>query len=274
MELSFFRADGDDLLPNPLACSLWSKDQMHGVAVSGALSRALEQAVLAEGRDDLQPARHTVDLFRPARMSACRTSTTVVRQGPRIALIDAVLTQDDVPVARASTVFLKPAEDAPGAVWTPEHQPELPPLDLAPVSDDPRIPIFGSEGGGWSQNFGEHQNAGRKSTWQTGVPTVSGEQGTPFQAVASIADATSMVTNWGSAGVEYINTDITLTLVRRPVSLEIGLRAVDRVARDGIAIGTAQVFDRAGVLGTAVVSALANAKRTVDFEEHNFGGTA
>jgi hypothetical protein len=79
-----------------------------------------------------------------------------------------------------------------------------------------------------------------------------------------------MVTNWGSNGVEYINTDITLTLARLPAGREIGLSAVDRVSHHGIAVGTATVFDRQGRLGTTVVSSIANAKRTVDFEVHDF----
>jgi len=81
-----------------------------------------------------------------------------------------------------------------------------------------------------------------------------------------MADGASLVTNWGDKGVEYINTDITLTLARLPEGLEIGLAAVDRVEHDGIAVGTAAVFDRSGTLGTAVVTSLVNAHRTVDFE--------
>ena len=87
---------------------------------------------------------------------------------------------------------------------------------------------------------------------------------------ASVADSTSMVTNWGSNGVEYINTDITLTLARLPRGREIGLHAIDRVNHDGIAVGTATVFDREGRLGTAVVTSIANAKRAVDFEVNDF----
>jgi hypothetical protein len=73
-----------------------------------------------------------------------------------------------------------------------------------------------------------------------------------------------MVTNWGSRGVEHINTDITMTLAREPEGVEIGLLATDRVEHDGIAVGTAAVFDRRGPLGTVIVAALANARRTVD----------
>ena len=131
-------------------------------------------------------------------------------------------------------------------MWTPGDTFDPPPLDLAPVSDEPRVPLFSSAGIGWSTSFGEHQNGDRKMTWQTAVPVIPEEEPSPFVAVASVADAASMVTNWGSNGVEHINTDIALTLARLPVSREIGLAALDRVSSDGIASGVAAVFDRRG----------------------------
>jgi hypothetical protein len=270
MSLSFFTSSGDDLVPADLARSLWSENQMHGVALSGALARALERAVGELGRDDLRPARYTVDLFRPAAMELCRTTTRVIREGRRLCLIDAAVEQDGQEVARASALFLKVGDPAAGDVWEPAGAPEPPPLDLAPPSDELRVPLFSSEGVGWEPSFGAHQNGGRKMTWQVGVPVVPEEVPSGFVVAASIADATSMVTNWGTNGVEYINTDITLTLARLPVGREIGLSAVDRVSHDGIAVGTATVFDRQGRLGTSVVSAIANAKRAVDFEVHDF----
>lgn len=274
MSFSFFDRDAGDpdvLVPNDFARSLWGTGQMHGVALSGALARALEQQVEEVGRSDLRPARYTVDLFRAARLRPCRLSTRVVREGPRLCLVDALMEQDGEGVARASAVFLRPGEPATGEVWEPDEEaPAPPPLELAPVSDKPRVPLFASEGVGWSDEFGQHQNPGRKTTWQTGMAVVPDEVPSPFVAVASVADAASMVTNWGSRGVEQINTDITLTLARLPVTLEIGLSATDRVSADGIAVGTAVVFDREGKLGTVVVSSLANAQRAVDFEKNHF----
>ena len=129
--------------------------------------------------------------------------------------------------------------------------------------------MFASDGV-WDPAFGAHQNAGRKTTWQVGVSVVPEEVPSGFVVAASVADSTSMVTNWGSNGVEYINTDITLTLARVPVGREIGLTAVDRVSADGIAVGTATVFDRHGRLGTSVTTAISNAKRAVDFTVHDF----
>ena len=269
-EFALFRAEGEVLIPQDNPRSLRREDQMHGVATSGALARGLEQAVAELGRNDLRPARYTVDLFRAPSMGACTVRAHVVREGSRLCLVDAVLEQDGRPVARAGAVFLAPSENPPGAVWSSDDRPQPPPLEIAAVSEAPRVPIFSSEAG-WSQNFAEHQNASRKQTWQTGLPVVVGEKTSPFQAVAGVADATSMVMNWGEGGVEYINTDITLALSRLPVSTEIGLTARERFAEDGIAVGTAVVFDRQGPIGTSTVTSLANARRAVDFTEHDFG---
>jgi hypothetical protein len=275
-EYALFRSEGDVLVPQDIARSLWRDDQMHGVATSGALARELERAVTALGRDDLRPARYTVDLFRAPSMSPCTLRSRVVREGSRLCLVDAFLEQDGQAVARAGAIFLVPSTNPTGAVWSSGESPSPPPLEIAAVSEKPRVPIFSSDEAGWSQVFAEHQNGSRKKTWQTALPVVLGEKPSPFQSVAGIADATSMVMNWGSAGVEYINTDINLALSRLPVSMEIGLAARERFAHDGIAVGTAVVFDREGPIGTSTVTSLANARRTVDFTEHDFGqeGTA
>lgn len=267
-EFGFFRADGHLLHPLDIACSLWSSDQMHGVALAGAMARAAEGA--AAGRPDLRPARVTVDLFKAARMRASRTTTSVVREGPRLMLVDVAFEQEDAAVARASVLFLKSGEDPAGQVWQPAEHPAPPPVEEYPPSEEVRVPLFHSDTAGWSDDFRAHQDASRKSTWQVGVPIVAGEERTAFQSVASIADATSMVCNWGSNGVELINTDITLALSRLPTGLEVGLAAAQWSCADGIAVGTAVVFDRQGPIGTSTVSALANARRTVDFTEHAF----
>lgn len=265
--ISFFtRADGadDQLVPQPLACSMWSDDQMHGVALSGALAWAAERALAEAGRTDLRPARWAVDLFKPARMVPCTLTTEIEREGRRICLVDVILSQDGERVARGTATFLKPSQSTEGDVWAPTERPVPPPLDVVPpATGEPRAPYVDSSVP-WSQNFLEHQNADRKTSWSTSVPIVPDQPLTAFQAAAATADGASMVCNWGSRGVEYINTDITMTLAREPDGIEIGLLAVDRVEHEGIAVGTAQMFDRTGPLGTVMVAALANAGRTVD----------
>lgn len=265
-DLAFFRRTGDTFEPTDVARSMWGGDQLHGVAVGGLLARAVEEAVLGAGRSDLAPARFHVDLFRPATMVETATTATVVRSGPRLALVDAQVLQGGRPVARATASFLLPTEAPHGKVWADDDRAEVPPVETVPPSDDARPPFFASLNP-WSDNFGDHQNEGRHAVWHTGVPMVLGERPSPYQAACSIGDTASMVTNWGSNGVEYINTDYSLALSRAPIGVEIGLRAVDHVAHDGIAVGTAEVFDRAGSFGTATVTALSNSRRTVDFAQ-------
>lgn len=267
---ALFRLEDDVLVPQDIARSLWRDDQMHGVATSGILAREVENAVAAAGRDDLRPARFTVDLFKAPSMGPCVTASTVVREGSRLMLVDATLSQEGEVVARASGLFLKATENPPGDVWSSADVPAPPPLEVAPVSEEPRVPIFFSDGVGWSQNFAEHQNGGRKQTWQTALAIVAGEKPTPFQGLAGAADSTSMVVNWGSGGVQYINTDITLSISRVPVSQEIGISAVSWTSHDGISTGTARVFDRQGPIGTTTVTSLSNARRAVDFTQHDF----
>ncbi|THV09478.1 thioesterase family protein [Nocardioides caeni] len=246
---------------------------MHGVAVSGLLARTLELAVHDLGRGDLVPARYQVDLFRPARMIGTTARATVVREGPRLVLVDAVIEQDGEIMARASATFLQPTKAPATTVWTsPDDRPTPPPPELLPAAGEHHVPIFASERP-WSNNFTEHQNSGRHQTWQTAMPIVADEECTPFQAVASIADATSMVVNWGRGGVEFINTDIGLALSRLPEDTSLGLRVTDHVTSDGVAVGTAEVFDRSGVFGTATVTSLANTRRTVDFSGSEWDGS-
>jgi hypothetical protein len=273
VELGWFRSADEAFEPLPLARGMWGENQLHGVAVSGLLARALETTLVGIGRSDLVPTRYHVDLFRPARVAPTTAMATVVREGPRLVLLDAEVAQGGQRVARASAVFLKPTQPPPGVVWSATDRPAPPPVDVAPVTEVPHVPFFASDKP-WSDNFREHQNGGRHQTWHTGIPIVLGESLTPFQAVASIADNTSMITNWGSNGVEYINADISLALARRPAGIQVGLRALDHIAADGIAVGIAEVFDRLGAIGTATVTGLANMRRTVDFSESPYDGTA
>jgi hypothetical protein len=77
------------------------------------------------------------------------------------------------------------------------------------------------------------------------------------------AEQTSMVTNWSSAGVGFINTDLTLALVRMPEGADIGLEADNHLSRNGIAAGTATLFDRHGTFGSAMITAVSNAARQI-----------
>lgn len=260
------RRDGgsdDVLVPRSIAGSGWGGNQLRGMAVSGAICRGIEQELARHGRIDLSPVRWTLDLMRPALVLPSSVRASLVRVGRRLALLEAVFEQEDVVVARASALFLRPGGTATGAAWRPLEDRVEPPDELRPATADARV--FKSVGVNWTTDAAPHQTAARKSIWHWPIPIVTGEALSPFQFAASVADVANTVVNWGSAGLTYINADVTLVLARVPqVSGGIGLRATDRIEADGLSVGSVSMHDASGQLGIVSVCALANAERTVD----------
>ncbi|MGV9674077.1 acyl-CoA thioesterase domain-containing protein [Nocardia sp. NPDC003482] len=264
MDRAFFRVkygDTEELHPEPGAESGWGAEHLRGPAVSGALAREAERTVATLGRADLRPVRWTLDLFRAARMRPSTTTATVRREGPRLCLVDTTLLQEGEPVARASALYLRPSETPGGAVWSGGTSPTPPAAGLTPPGDRERLYLDPAHGwGGWTDGF---VAAERKQIWHFPIPVVHGEDPTPFQLAASVADVTNLISNLGGAGLEFINPDVSLALARLPRGDELGLALTERVEHDGIAVGTAVAFDRHGVIGTVTASALANAQRAV-----------
>ncbi|NKX86821.1 acyl-CoA thioesterase domain-containing protein [Nocardia coubleae] len=257
--VSFFNWDGDRLAAQQLAVSPWAPSKLSGTGICGVLARELETQCPV----GFTPARLTVDLYQPVSTSAFDLSSVVVRQGSRIAVVDASLSQDGHQRARASAVFLTAADQPPGHVWSPEQDLPVPPQGCSAPQGSP--PLFKSGDSDWTSDFAANQNAERKATWQSLPPLVDGEPITAFQRAAIMGDVTSLVCHWGSEGAGYINTDVTVALSRLPVGHELGLRADSTIAAAGVSIGAATLYDRQGPVGTCVVTALSNARRQIDF---------
>ena len=266
MESALFRADvceqGEFLTPLPASASGWAPGHLRGVAVSGALARATEHAAAEIVQDQMRPARWTLDMFRPPRAVPVFITATVVRHGGRVGLVDAELRQDGMTVARSRTLFVRPGSSPTGALWFPPHTAKPPPVDLQPLDNEHRI--YYSDAVGWTRDPQAHRNGSRKEIWIFPLAIVEAEDPTPFQMTASGADLASLVVNWGSHGLEFINADITVALTRLPATMELGLSTIHRAEDSGISIGTAALFDREGPIGTATVTALFKRARSID----------
>jgi hypothetical protein len=248
-----------------IAASSWAPTMVGGFAVCGLIAHVMEP-LCPEG---FVPARLGVDMFSPVPVSGVSVTTHVIREGNRIVVADARVVEGEREVTRASVTFLRATEEPPGEVWARQRTPEPPPLDLHPATEGPFVPWFASDDD-WSEAMGVLQNPGRKRMWQNGVPVVEQPEGTgptAFERVAMISDAASMVTHWGSEGVGFINADVQLALCRLPDADGIGIEADRQASYDGISVGVATIYDRRGVIGSVHVSALANARRQVDFSE-------
>lgn len=258
LPVPFFTRLGDDTyMPSSHALGPWG-ETISGRLVGGLAAQALEST---HGADGFQPARLTVDMFRPAAMSAVVVSTVSVREGRRIRLADATLSQNGVDVARATVVFLRRSEQPPGEVWSAPRPPDRPPARPADTGADHPMTM-------WRETDGDAEGSSEPSAW-TGTERkrvwirenralVAGEEPTPFVRAALAGDLTSPLTGWGTAGLQYINVDYTLLLSRLPTGQDIGLVATDHLSSDGIAVGTAVVQDHQGPIGSCAITALAN----------------
>ncbi len=256
---AFFSVDGDALVPGPWAQGPWGPT-VSGHIVGGLLGWAVERA---GGDPALQPARLTVDLLRPTLMAPLRVDTTIRREGKRIKVVDAEVLQNDVVVSRASAVFLRRGEHPEGEVWTsPLRMPPLPDDRAVTVQDMPFVLwAYGADAetgslGGTRVEW--EQSGDRKFAWVRELrPLIEGDAMTPFVRAALAGDVTSALTHWGTGGLRYINADFTMTLSRLPRGDYIGLASDGHFGSEGVASGSATLFDEHGPIGSSIAIALA-----------------
>ncbi|ADT99101.1 acyl-CoA thioesterase domain-containing protein [Mycolicibacterium gilvum] len=262
-EPAHFTVDGRGFIPTKYAQSHWGSDHLNGPAVVGLAARGLEMDC---GSADLRPVRLTVDLFRAARNAPTTLNIAVVRDGHRVRVAECEVVQDGRPVAKASLVQYRPSSPPPGELWEPG------PVLAQPPDPDGSVPPFvGSDDVGWTRSPAAHQNASRKRFYNDGIRVVAGETNSPFVRAAMVAEATSLVTNLGTAGIGYINGDLTVALSRLPVDDWVGIQADSHHAADGLAVGTATLFDSRGPFGAGMTTAIANPAAQIDFSTRDFG---
>jgi hypothetical protein len=256
---AFFIPDGDRFVPTRLAQGPWGQS-LSGHVVGGMLGRTLERDY---GDPELQPARLTVDLLRPAALAPLQVQTNVVREGRRLRLVDAVMTQGATVVARASGLFLRRGPQPTDEVFTtPVTMPRMPTEPVALRDDLPmflwaygRDPVRGSQGIGMT----EWQHGGPKYVWLRETRLlIEGEPLTPFTRAAMAGDVASSLTHWSTGGLAWINADYTLTLSRLPEGPYLGLAALSHYSEAGVATGTATMVDHRGPIGTGTATALVN----------------
>lgn len=256
---AFFTADGDNFLPAPVARGPWGQT-ISGNYVGGLLGHVLERDA---GDPDFQPTRLTVDLFRPAALAPVQVDTTITRQGRRLRLVDAMMTQEGTVVARASGLFLRRGEQPVDEIWTsPLTMPSVP-LTPDPIPRGLAMLVWtygGSEhtpGPGFGLEAWAH--AGPKYIWMRDIrPLIEGEPLTPFARAAMAGDVVGSLTHYGPNGLQFINADYTLTLSRLPKGPYLGLAALTHYSHDGVATGVATIVDQFGPIGSGVANALSN----------------
>jgi len=221
--------------PTTFARSHWGDDHLNGPAVVGLAAYALEDDCVS---DDFMPARLTVSLFRAARRVPTAVTVRVVRDGRRVRSAECEVAQAGWLVARATLLQYRRTTVPPGQLWTaPMSFPCPPPLQKGSQT------AVHSDAAECGRSPGEHQNDSRKRFCNSAIDVVAWQLSLLFLRAVMVAEATSLVTNIGTHGVGYINGNLTVGLARLPVGEWIDVQADSHWAADGVAVGTATLFD-------------------------------
>ncbi|MDZ7727897.1 MAG: thioesterase family protein [Dehalococcoidia bacterium] len=236
---------------------------LHGGAPAALLAYGVEQA-RAPG---LQPARMTIDLFRPVPKAPLELRTQEVRTGRRIQVLETSLWHEGREMCRATNLLLRPAD-----VTVPEtaHFPQGLPADPATLPTGSLMPEGMRRRGAppglhttievkriTPPNTGE---GGHHAAWiRIPVQVVEGEPNTPLVRVAGVSDFGNGLANIridDSAG--FINADINLHLHREPVGEWVCLDAHSSAGDNGLGLIRTTLYDEVGPIGYAVQAIMAN----------------
>ncbi|MFC4376464.1 acyl-CoA thioesterase domain-containing protein [Nocardia halotolerans] len=247
--------------PTRFSMSLWARNTLSGPPVCGLIAREVEAHYCT---DEFVPARLTVDLHRAVPAVPITVTSERIRDGKRVRSVAITLRADDTVLARGSALLLKRSTQPPGELWRSDRDRPVPPPSALAVLDD-ALHLFGSDGhaDGWSVKMTEHQNDTRKRKWVRNIPVVDGEPASAFCYAAMTGEQTSLVTNWGTEGIGFINTDVSITFSRMPIGTDMGLEADAHLSDDGIAAGAAVLYDEQGAFGICTTTALANEHRQI-----------
>jgi hypothetical protein len=260
--------EGFVYVPTEWAGSPWSERYQHGGPVNALFAMAAEEA---SAEADLRVVRLTVDLFRPVPREPLALHWRFVRQGRRIANLEAELTrpEDGERISRASAVLLRPSRDLVPS-W--EHSPAPAPLlDAAePVEFMPKA-IRETFPPGFHRSFEVRMGADEHgpAAWiTTPLSLLPDRPMSSLQRCAAVADLTfglsgrsllrQRIVDVDAWRVPMINTDTTIYWERPPVGTWFGFRHALLTDYEGIGLAEVDLADTNGRLGRSLQAMLAN----------------
>jgi Thioesterase-like superfamily len=249
---AFYERDGDAFVPSELTRGPWDPGAQHAGPPSALLGRAVE-------RDGWLVGRIAIEVLRPVPLQPLTVAHELVRPGRNVELVAATLSvagSDPRPVASATAWRLK-ADD--GVAPLPDEPPPPGPENGA---ERPFFPTGQAVGYHTAMDYsfldGAFTEPGPASVWmRMRGPLVAGEATSPLQRVLTAADSGNGV----SAALDYrahlfINTELTVHLVREPAGEWVHLDAVTRVGPHGVGLSETVLHDEHGRLGRAAQTLL------------------
>jgi hypothetical protein len=250
---AYTSSDGQLFRASDLTRGPWHPEHQHAGPPSALVCRAIEQLAASQGLTHL--GRLTGNLLRPVPIGECRVEVVADYIGRNAGHYSARLIADGKEAARF-TALMQREDDLPVPAGTAGH-----PLPRAPkaVAECPacRMPFPGRDGG--YGDLVENRLAegrffdGPCTAWfRLRHALVNGEEPSPYQRVAVAADSGNGV----SAALDFrrysfVNCDLTINLLRRPVGEWICLQARSAYGGSGCGLAESVLYDETGLIGRA-----------------------
>jgi hypothetical protein len=220
----------------------WGPDNQHAGPPAALLVRAIEGVLPAAGG---RLSRVTVDLLGGVPVAEVEARARVLRPGRSVQLAEAELVAGGQVAARA-TAWWHRATDTSAVATSPAAAPARP-------AGAPSVGVSWAVGGylaamDWVPVAGSFNQPGPATVWsRMRHPLVAGEQPTGLQRLLVVADSGNGV-SWrlDPARWLFINTELTVHVLRPPTGEWICLDAVTHVGVDGTGLATSQLSDEHG----------------------------
>ena len=265
---ALFHPDGDRFVPTDFARGPWSLDALHGGPVAALIGRAVETCPSDE---PMHVARLTVELLRPVPVVPLAVTTTVVRPGRKVQLIDVRVASPDQDLAWARALRIRrlpdgsPATDGLADATVDGPVPGADPASPPGPGDGRRSaePVqgytaFHTDGAELRFVAGEFGRLGPAAVWvRLAVPVVPGEEPSSLERVAGAADFGNGVSSlFDFQRYIFINPDLTVFMNRPAVGEWVCLDARTTLGTPGVGLAQSVLWDRQGPIGTSIQSLL------------------
>lgn len=248
--------DGHTFHGTELTRGPWDPSHQHAGPPTALVCRAIEQAAAAHGLTHL--ARLTGNLLRPVPLGDVQVQVQEDYVGRNAAHYSARLIGQGKELARFTALVQREA-DQPVPPGTPGHP--LPMAPRTPAASDPLLMPFAGARRSYADLVENRVATGRFfggpccAWFRLRHPLVEGEVPSPYQRVAVAADSGNGI----SAALDmrthsFVNCDLTINLLRRPLGDWIALDARTELGGNGCGLAESALYDEAGLIGRATQS--------------------
>jgi Acyl-CoA thioesterase C-terminal domain/Acyl-CoA thioesterase N-terminal domain len=224
----------------------WDAGAQHAGPPAALLGRAVE----AMARPGMRVARITFDIARPVPIAELTVTASVVREGRNVMVVQAAIE----PYMRGTAVLIRTADNA-----APDIGPD-PTVRLDDTERRPFFPVPYDVGYHTAMEVrfgaGSFLERGPATAWmRMRVPLVEGEQPSPLTRVLVAADSGNGVSNvLDFDRYLFVNTDLSVHLLRYPAGEWVCLQAATSVDSAGIGLADTALHDERGRIGRCAQS--------------------